>query len=238
MTHTRKIAIGIGAAVAVIAAIAAGTQQVSALDAREKMRQEAASQSEKATKAFDAIMQVPDRAIPRELLAKAHAVAVFPRVVKVAFGVGGEGGRGVVSKRLGDRWGQPVFLRAGGGSFGPQFGASSTDLFVLLMNDESVESLLKDRFGLGGEAGVAAGPVGRNAGVATDALMHAAVVSYSRSRGVFAGLALKGVVITSEDSLNLAVYNKTAEELLEAPAEGDAIPDLDAFPRALMRHTR
>jgi SH3 domain-containing YSC84-like protein 1 len=238
MVCTRKIPIAFGAAVAAMAVIASGTQPVGALDAREKMRQEAASQSEKATKAFDAIMEVPERAIPRELLAKARAVAVFPHLVKVAFGVGGEGGRGVVSKRLGDRWGQPVFLRAGGGSFGPQFGASSTDLVVLLLNDESVESLLKDRVGLGGEAGVAAGPVGRHAGAATDALMQAAMVSYSRSRGVFAGLALKGAVISPEDDLNLAVYSKTAEELLEAAAAADGAPDLDAFPRALNRHLR
>jgi lipid-binding SYLF domain-containing protein len=237
MTCTRKIPIALGAAVAAMAVIAGGTQPVGALDAREKMRQEAASQSEKAATAFDAVMQVPDRAIPRDLLAKAHAVAVFPRVVKVAFGVGGEGGRGLVSKRLGDRWGQPVFLRAGGGSFGPQIGASSTDLFVLLMNDESVDSLMKDRFALGGDAGVAAGPVGRNAGAATDALMQAAMLSYSRSRGVFAGLALKGVVIKPEDDLNLAVYNKTAEELLQEPADIDATSALEALPRALNRYT-
>jgi lipid-binding SYLF domain-containing protein len=130
-----------------------------------------------------------------------------------------------------------VFLRAGGGSFGAQIGVSSTDLFVLLMNDESVDSLLKDRFGLGGEAGVAAGPVGRNAGAATDALMHAAMLSYLRSRGLFAGVALKGVVIKPEDELNLAVYSKTAEELLREPASGSGITsDLEAFPRALTRH--
>jgi lipid-binding SYLF domain-containing protein len=95
---------------------------------------------------------------------------------------------------------------------------------------------MKDRFGLGGEAGVAAGPVGRNAGAATDALMHAAMLSYSRSRGVFAGLALKGVVIKAEDDLNLAVYNKTAEELLKEPPEKDVTSDLQAFPRALNRY--
>ena len=105
------------------------------------------------------------------------------------------------------------------------------------MNDESVDSLMKDRVGVGGEAGVAAGPVGRNAGAATDALMHAAMLSYSRSRGIFAGLALKGVVIRPEDNLNLAVYNKTAEELLKSPGGTDTTSDLDAFPRALNRYT-
>ncbi len=201
----------------VISCLTVASVAASALDQRDKLRQEAASQSTKAAKAFDAIMEMPDKAIPQELLARAKAIAVFPEVLKVAFAVGGEGGRGVVSRRVGDGWGEPVFLRAGGGSFGAQIGVSSTDLFVLLMNDESLDSLLKDRFGLGGEAGVAAGPVGRNAGAATDALMRAAMLSYSRSRGLFAGVALNGVVIKPEDELNLAVYNKTAEELLKEP---------------------
>jgi lipid-binding SYLF domain-containing protein len=224
-------------AVAAVAVIVVSSSHVGAIDSREKMRQEAAAQSAKAAKAFDAIMEVPDKAIPRDLVAKAKAIAVFPAVRKVAFVVGGEGGRGVVSQRVGDHWGPPVFLRAGGGSVGPQIGASSTDLFVLLMNDESVDSVMKDRFGLGGEAGVAAGPVGRNAGAATDAFMHAAMLSYSRSRGVFAGLALKGVVIKAEDDLNLAVYNKTAEEMLKESPETGATSDLQAFPSALNRYT-
>lgn len=237
MTVRKYVRFVAGAVVAAVGVIATGSAHVGAIDSREKMRQEAAAQSAKAAKAFDAIMQVPDKAIPGDLLAKANAIAVFPQVVKVAFGVGGEGGRGVVSKRIGDHWGPPVFLRVGGGSFGPQIGASSTDLFELLMNDESVDSLMKDRFGLGGEAGVAAGPIGRNAGAATDALMQAAMLSYSRSRGVFAGLALKGMVIKPEDDLNLAADNKTAEELLKESADTDASSDLGAFPRALNRYT-
>ncbi|HZR25965.1 MAG TPA: lipid-binding SYLF domain-containing protein [Vicinamibacterales bacterium] len=232
ISHVTKVIVMVGFAAA---SLGAGSP-----DHREQMRQEAASQSAKAAKAFNAIMAVPDKAIPQDLIANAKAIAVFPDVVKVAFAFGGEGGRGVVSRRVGDGWGAPVFLRAGGGSFGPQIGVSSTDLFVLLMTDESVDSLLKDRVGLGGEAGVAAGPVGRNAGAATDARLHAAILSYSRSRGLFAGLALKGVVVTAEDDLNLAVYNKTAEELLTASPDGQGTieSDLDAFPRALVRYTR
>src|SRR5438309_916240 len=104
MSFERNIRFAVGAAVTAACAFAAGPQHLRALNAREKMRQEAAGQSEKATKAFEAIMQVPDKAIPRDLLVKAKAIAVFPQVVKVAFGVGGEGGRGVVSKRVGDHW--------------------------------------------------------------------------------------------------------------------------------------
>jgi len=234
--HNRIVAV---AAVVATAVLTVGSPHARAIDSRDKMRQQAAQQSAKAAKAFDAIMQVPDKAIPRELLEKASAIAVFPQVVKVAFTVGGEGGRGVVSRRHGDTWGRPVFFRGGGPSFGSQIGASSTDYFLLLMNDESVDGLMKDRFEFGGEVGVAAGPVGRNAGAGTDALMHAAILSYSRSRGVFAGVDVKGVVLKPEDELNLAVYGKTAEELLKESADGDATTEseLNAFPRALARYT-
>jgi lipid-binding SYLF domain-containing protein len=199
---------------------------------------DAAAQSAKAAKAFDAIMQVPDKAIPQELLERAKAIAVFPEVLKFAFTVGGEGGRGVVSRRVGDGWGDPVFLKAGGGSVGPQIGASATDFVLLLMNDESIAGLMKDRFELGGEAQVAAGPVGRNAGAATDALMQAAILSYSRSHGLFAGVNVKGIVIRPEDDLNVAVYNKTARELLAEPVRGheSAKASLHAFPQTLGRY--
>jgi len=239
MIPERRVQITAVAALAAMVAVTAASPVARGFDSRDKMRQDAAQQSAKAAKAFEAIMQVPDKAIPRELLDKARAIAVFPQVVKVAFTVGGEGGRGVVSRRDGDAWGRPIFFRGGGPSFGAQVGASSTDYFVLLMNDESVDGLMKDRFEFGGEVGVAAGPVGRNAGAGTDALMHAAVLTYSRSRGVFAGVNLQGVVLKPEDSLNLAVYNKTAEELLKEPADGDAATEseLTAFPRALGRYT-
>jgi lipid-binding SYLF domain-containing protein len=227
------------AAFVAIVALTVSSSPTRALDSRDKKRQDAASQSMKAAKAFDAIMEVPDKAIPGDLIAKAKAIAVFPQVVKVAFTVGGEGGRGVVSRRTANGWSSPVFFRGGGPSFGAQVGASSTDYFFLLMNDESVDGLMKDHFEFGGEAGVAAGPVGRNAGVGTDALMHAAILSYSRSRGVFAGVNLKGVVLKPEDELNLAVYDKTAEELFKAPVDGDASTEaeLNSFPNALSRYT-
>lgn len=227
------------AATLVVAAVGTDTApQARMLDSRDKMRREAASQSAKAAKVFDAIMQVPDKAIPTELIAKARAIAVFPEVLKIAFTVGGEGGRGVVCRRRADgTWSSPVFLRAGGPSVGAQIGASSTDLFLLIMNDESIESLMKDRFALGGDAGVAAGPVGRHAGAATDALMHAAILSYSRSRGLFAGVDVKGIVVKPEDDLNLAVYNKTAEELFKEPVDDGMDAELNAFPRTLTRYT-
>jgi len=227
-------------AVAALAVVVAATRTPAARsdESREKKVKEAAEQSTKAAKAFDEIMQVPDKAIPRELLSRAKAVAVFPHVIKVAVTVGGEGGRGVVSRQTDAGWGNPVFIRGGGGSFGAQIGASSTDYFLLLMNDESVEGLMKDKFELGGEAAVAAGPVGRNAGAGTDALMHAAILSYSRSRGLFAGVNVKGVVLRPEDDLNLAVYNHTAGELLSDPvATASPSEGLKSFPNTLARYT-
>jgi len=224
-------------AIMVIGSLPDGARADGSPGKNDKKLADAAEQSARAARAFDAIMQAPDKAIPRELLSRAKAVAVFPRVVKVALTFGGEGGRGVVSRHTGDDWSSPVFLRGGGASWGAQIGASSTDYFFLLMNDESVEGLMKDKFELGGEASVAAGPVGRNAGGGTDALMHAAVLSYSRTRGVFAGANLKGVVVRPEDDLNTAVYSHTARELLSASGpEESASEALQTFPDALRRY--
>jgi lipid-binding SYLF domain-containing protein len=189
-------------------------------DDRGKKVKDAGAQSVKAAKVFNEIMQTPDKSIPQDLLEHAKAIAVFPQVIKAAFLVGGEGGRGVVSRRTKTGWSDPVYFRAGGGSVGPQIGASSTDIVLLFMNDETVDGLMKDKFELGAEAAVAGGPVGREAGAGTDALMHAEILSYSRSRGLFAGVNLKGVVIRPEDDLNRAVYNKSAHELLRPEKTG------------------
>jgi len=144
-THTLFVA---AAALASTIVATGRSPQARSNDSNEKQVKNAAEQSARAAKAFEAIMQVPDKAIPRDLLARAKAIAVFPRVIKVALTVGGEGGRGVVSQHTSTGWANPVFLRAGGGSVGPQIGASSTDFFLLLMNDESVDGLMKDKFEL------------------------------------------------------------------------------------------
>ena len=201
---------------------------------------EAATQSAKAAEAFDAIMGAPDKAIPQDLLARAKAIAVFPRVIKAAFLVGGEGGRGCVSRRTKAGWSDPVFFRAGGGSVGPQLGISATDFVLLFMNDDAVSGLMKDRFELGAEAGIAGGPVGREASAGTDALMQAKILSYSRSHGVFAGVNLKGIVIRPEDDLNYAVYSKAARSLLseDAPAGSETEEGLSAFPQAIAPYAK
>jgi SH3 domain-containing YSC84-like protein 1 len=201
---------------------------------------EAASQSAKAAKVFDSIMQIPDKSIPRDLRAHAKAIAVFPQVIKASFVVGGEGGRGVVSRRTSTGWSDPVFFRAGGGSVGWQIGATATDFVLVFMNDEALGGLMKDKFELGAEAGVAGGPVGRESGAGTDALMHAEVLPYSRSRGLFAGVSLKGVVIRPEDDLNQAVYGRSAHELLtdDKGTSANAQAGLPAFPQTIARYTK
>jgi len=223
-----------------LAAIAALTSVIPARsdDEHEAKSKEAAAQSVKAAKVFDAIMQAPDKGIPQDLIARAKAIAVFPQVIKASFVVGGEGGRGVVSRRTNAGWSNPVFFRAGGPSVGWQIGASATDFVLLFMNDDAVSHLMKDKFALGAEAAVAGGPVGREAGAGTDAMMHAEILSYSRSRGLFAGISLKGVVVRPEDDLNQAVYSKSAHELLSDEKRGatNSEAGLPAFPQAIARH--
>jgi lipid-binding SYLF domain-containing protein len=230
----RKFAVAV-----VFLALTVAIPLVQSQDDREEKTKEAASQSAKASKVFDAIMKTPDKAIPRELLEHAKAIAVFPQVIKAAFFIGGEGGRGVVSRRTSKGWSDPVFFRAGGGSVGPQVGASATDIVLLFMNDEAVGGLMKDKFELGAEAAVAGGPVGRDASAGTDALMQAEILSYSRSRGLFAGVNLKGVVIRPEDDLNLAVYNKSAHELLadDGKDSAHAAADLHTFSQTVARYS-
>ena len=144
-----------------------------------------------------------------------------------------------MSRRTSKGWSDPVFFRAGGGSVGPQVGASATDIVLLFMNDEAVGGLMKDRFELGAEAAVASGPVGREASAGTDALMEAEILSYSRSRGLFAGVNLKGVVIRPEDDLNLAVYDRNARELLDRGEQGpnNTAVDLSSFSKTVSRYT-
>ena len=224
--------------VAAFVGLTLATLLAQSADDREARAKEAATQSVKAAKVFDEIMQTPDKAIPRDLLAHAKAIAVFPHVIKAAFVVGAEGGRGVVSRGTNVGWSDPVFFRAGGPSVGPQIGASATDIVLVLMNDDAIAHLMKDRFELGADAAVAGGPVGREAGAGTDALMHAEILSYSRSRGLFAGVNLKGIVIQPEDDLNEALYNKTARELLvkETKKTPDTTDGLHAFPQAVSRY--
>jgi SH3 domain-containing YSC84-like protein 1 len=200
---------------------------------QSKDAKEGAEQSQKAATVLKEIMAAPDKAIPQKALDKAECIAVFPQVIKGGFIVGGRGGRGVASCRTaGGGWSAPAYFSMKGGSFGLQIGAQATDFVLLFMNESAMNSLLKSKFTLGGDASVAAGPVGREAGAETDALMNAQVLSYSRSKGVFGGLELKGTTITPEKKVISETYGEgmTAEQVLKmdkskAPSDTQAYPD-------------
>ena len=157
---------------------------------------------------LDEIMAAPDKGIPEEVLNGAKCIAVVPNMAKGAFVVGGEHGRGVVTCRTAKGWSAPAFISIGGGNFGFQAGAQSVDLVMLFMNDKGVQGLLSSKFELSGEASAAAGPVGRHASAGTDWKMTTEALSYSRSKGLFAGVALDGAKIQQDNDSTVAFYGK------------------------------
>ena len=155
---------------------------------------------------FHELMQTPDHAIPHELLESAKCIAIIPGEKKAAYIVGGHYGRGVAMCRTTNGWSGPVFLKVIGGSFGLQIGGSSTDVVMVFRNREGLQKLLSDKFKIGADATAAAGPVGRDAAAATDLEMHAEILTYSRSRGVFAGVSLDGSVVEPDHRADQALY--------------------------------
>jgi len=207
--------------------------------AQNKEIRDAAKTADKATKALNEVMAIPADAIPEALIKRAHAVAVFPDVIKAAFLVGGSGGKGLITRRIGNGWSAPAMFNMGGGSFGAQIGASSTDYVMLFMTEDSLQSLLQDKFEIGGEASVAAGPVGRTAKASTDAQLKAAILSYSRSKGLFAGVSLSGAVISPDNDANRALYSLTAKEILTGANKvpiASIPPATKGFQEAVSRH--
>ena len=172
----------------------------------------AAAQSDQADHVREAgvvlgeIMAASDSAIPSAILAKAEAIAVFPSTVKGAFIFGAQRGRGVISVRNGSAWSMPAFLTVTGGSFGFQIGGQAVDIVLVVMNRRGLENLLQNQFEVGGEASVTAGPVGRDAAASTDVQMRAQILSYSRSRGLFAGVTLNGSTIRQDRDANERFY--------------------------------
>ena len=160
---------------------------------------------------FQEIMQTPDKAIPQYLLDSAQCIAIIPSEMRLAFIVGANYGKGLVTCRGTKSWSAPVFLSISGGSFGFQIGGSSTDLIMLVMNEHGAKKLLESKFTLGAEGSVAAGPVGRTATAQTDAQMHADILSWSRSQGLFAGLALEGATLRQDLDDNAILYGKKLE---------------------------
>jgi len=195
-----------------VAVVLALTSPVSAQQPKKSVEVERVAE---AANVLNEIMNIPESAIPDELMSRAHGLAVIPHVVKGAFGIGGQWGKGVMSQRNEDgSWSQPAFIEIAGGSFGLQIGVQASDI-VLVFNDESgIKGLLKEK--LGADASVSAGPVGRKAEVGTDVFLRSGGFAYSRSKGLFAGISLDGSVISIDDDANRKVYGKdvTGEQIL------------------------
>src|SRR6516165_3863476 len=170
-----------------------------------------------AAKVLTEIMNIPENAIPEDLMARAHGIAVIPHVVKGAFVFGGQWGKGLMSQRHEDgSWSAPAYIEIGGGSFGLQIGVQANDIVLVFTDEDGVKGILKGKVKLGADASATAGPVGRKAEVGTDVLLRSAVFAYSRSRGLFAGISLDGSVIGMDDNANRKIYGKdvTGEDIL------------------------
>jgi len=202
--------------------------------AQEKKLKEGAERASKASTVLREIMGAPDKGIPGDTMVKAHCVAVFPNVIKGGFIVGGRAGKGIATCRIGSGWSAPAYFHIEGGSFGLQIGAQSTDFIFLFMNEKAMTSLLSNKFTMGGEASVAAGPVGRQTGAETDAAMNAQILSYSRSKGLFGGLELKGTAMSPDNDLNREVYGGTvaARDALKMTVD-KAPADVQVFPQTV-----
>jgi len=179
--------------------------------AQEKETTKEAETLQKAAAVVNEVMGTPDKTTPQELLDKAVCVGVIPSELKFALGVGGSFGRGALVCRRGGngRWGAPSMFTVGGGSFGLQLGGQATDIVFVVMNPKGAQKLVQSSVKLGADASAAAGPVGRKAEGATDLQLHAEILSYSRSRGLFAGVSLEGAVLKQDDDANQRLYGRT-----------------------------
>jgi lipid-binding SYLF domain-containing protein len=174
-------------------------------------REDDVNRTHKAAQVFREIMNTPDQGIPHDLLNSAKCIAIIPGDVKFAFIFGGSYGRGLATCRTRHGWSAPMFVAIDGGSVGYQIGGSSTDLVMLFMNDRALQSLMSDKFKLGADASVAAGPVGRNAAAGTDLKLSAEILSYSRTKGVFVGVSLDGAVMQADKSGDKAMYGNDVD---------------------------
>ena len=181
--------------------------------AASKSDKEAVKRLDEAAAVLSEVMAAPDKGIPREMLENAHCIVIVPGLKTAAFVFGAKYGKGYLSCRNRGRagWSAPGTVRVEGGSFGFQIGGSATDVIMLVMNDRGVDRLLSSKFTLGAEGSVAAGPVGRTATAQTDAQMHAEILSWSRSQGLFAGLALEGATLRQDLDDNATLYGKKLE---------------------------
>ncbi len=216
-----------------LAVLAIGAGMLSAAEPDAPKRLQAA------TDAFKDVMGTPDKAIPQDLLNKAQCIMIVPGLKKGAFIVGGKYGRGFVScrKKGGAGWTAPAAIRVEGGSFGFQIGGEETDVFMLVMNQKGMDRLLTTKFTLGGDAAAAAGPVGRNAQAETDAAMTAEILTWSRAKGLFAGVSLTGATLRPDEDWNTELYGRkiTNREILTGPVT--APPSFEPLRAELNRYS-
>jgi len=184
------------------------------------------------------IMATPDKGIPQDLLDKAACAVIVPNVKKGAFIVGAKYGRGfIVCRRANHGWSAPAGVKVEGGSVGFQIGGSETDVVMLLMNQSAINKLLSSKFTIGGDASVAAGPVGRTSSAETDAQLHAELLTYSRTRGLFAGVSLQGATLRPDDDANKDMYGKTMSNQDVVLGSGQPPPSAAGLIAALNRHS-
>jgi len=196
-------------------------------------REDTVDRLQKSVDVLHAIMATPDKGIPEEVLSSAKCILVVPDLIKGGFIIGGKHGRGVATCRTSEGWSAPAFVSVGGGSWGLQIGVEGVDLVMLVMNDQGFQHLLSSKFELTGEGSVAAGPVGRHASAGTDWKMNTEMLTYSRSKGVFAGLTLEGAVVEQDNDSTHAIYRKnmTFRNILSGKV---AVPkSADAFMKAI-----
>lgn len=176
--------------------------------ADENNKSDIAKRIDASAKVLDEIMATPDKAIPDKVMGKAKCIAVIPSMVKIAVGFGGNHGKGVATCRTGNGWSAPAPITITGGSWGLQLGGQAVDLVLVVMNESGMEHLLGSKFKLGADASAAAGPVGRDAGADTDIKMRSEVLTYSRARGLFAGVDLSGAALTQDKDETRLLYGK------------------------------
>ncbi len=194
-----------------------------------------------ATDVIDQLLRIPEQSIPPALLSRAYAVAVVPHVIKIGFGLGARRGKGILVVRRDDgSWSNPAFIALTGGSFGFQIGAQSTDIILVFKTRKGVDGIASGKLTLGADASIAAGPVGRHTGVSTDITFKSEVYSYSRSRGLFAGIALEGAGVSMDRAANAAFYGSsriTPEQIFAS--SGNSAPQVaNHFVQVLTAQTR
>jgi lipid-binding SYLF domain-containing protein len=196
-------------------------------------REDSVARLQSSVDVLHAIMATPDKGIPEEVLSNAKCILVVPDLIKGGFIFGAKHGRGVASCRTSEGWSAPAFISVGGGSWGLQIGVEGVDLVMLVMNDQGFQHLLSSKFQLTGEGSAAAGPVGRHASAGTDWKMNTQVLTYSRSKGAFAGLTLEGAVVQQDDDSTRAIYGKNMKFRNILSGKISTPKSADAFMKAI-----